>query len=102
MTIFAIVMNPIAYRAIRPACSYFVKVRLDEVKVKRGVQVTEAKETPGGVELTLSDGSTSEVDHLMFGTGYRVDKRRTANYGRRHPVAASWRRPRAHRSRDGY
>jgi hypothetical protein len=25
------------------------------------------------LRLTLSDGSTREVDHLMFGTGYQVD-----------------------------
>jgi lysine/ornithine N-monooxygenase len=63
----------IAYRSIRPACSYFVKVRLDEVKVTLGVQVTTATATRSGLQLSLSDGSSREVDHLMFGTGYRVD-----------------------------
>jgi hypothetical protein len=63
----------IAYRSIRPACSYFVKVRLDEVKVTLGTQVTAAAATSSGLALSLSDGSTREVDHLMFGTGYRVD-----------------------------
>jgi Pyridine nucleotide-disulphide oxidoreductase len=63
----------IAYRSIRPACSYFVKVRLDEVKVTLGTQVTAATATPSGLRLSLSDGSSREVDHLMFGTGYRVD-----------------------------
>src|SRR5205085_12645552 len=29
--------------------------------------------TRSGLQLSLSDGSSREVDHLMFGTGYRVD-----------------------------
>jgi cation diffusion facilitator CzcD-associated flavoprotein CzcO len=63
----------IAYRSIRPACSYFVKVRLDEVKVSLNTEVTEARTQGEAIGLTLSDGSEREVDHLMFGTGYRVD-----------------------------
>jgi lysine/ornithine N-monooxygenase len=63
----------IAYRSIRPACSYFVKVRLDEVKLRLGVQITHAEVTPDGLQVTLSDGTSGEFDHLMFGTGYRVD-----------------------------
>jgi FAD-dependent urate hydroxylase len=63
----------VAYRSIRPACSYFVKVRLDDVRVTLGVRVTGATSTETGVLLSLSDGSSREVDHLMFGTGYRVD-----------------------------
>jgi FAD-dependent urate hydroxylase len=63
----------IAYRSIRPACSYFVKVRLDGVKVTLATQVIRAEPTGDGLRLSLSDGTTREVDHLMFGTGYRVD-----------------------------
>ena len=68
----------VAYRSIRPACSYFVKVRLDEINVRLGAEVTEAHETVDGVRVSLSDGSSREFDHLMFGTGYRVD---VARYG---------------------
>lgn len=63
----------IAYRAIRPAGSYFVKVRFDGIKLTTGTTVTGAEATDGHLRLTLSDGSNREVDHLMFGTGYRVD-----------------------------
>jgi lysine/ornithine N-monooxygenase len=73
--------HKVAHRSIRPACSYFVKVRLDEVKVRLGVQVTGAKATEGGLEVTLSDGSSSAFDHLMFGTGYRVDVARYSFLG---------------------
>jgi lysine/ornithine N-monooxygenase len=68
----------IAYRAIRPAGSYFVKVRFDGIKLTTGTTVTAAESGDGALKLTLSDGSTREVDHLMFGTGYRVD---VAKYG---------------------
>jgi hypothetical protein len=63
----------VAYRSIRPACSYFVKVRLDEVKVSLGQQLTGAEATEAGLRLDLSDGTSREVDHMMFGTGYRVN-----------------------------
>ena len=66
----------IAYRSIRPACSYFVKVRLDEVKVTLATEVTRVHVNGSGVDLTLSDGSSRNVDHVMLGTGYRVDVRR--------------------------
>jgi hypothetical protein len=68
----------IAYRAIRPACSYFVKVRLDEVKVSLGTEVTGATASGRDLRLALSDGTFRIVDHLMFGTGYRVN---VARYG---------------------
>lgn len=66
----------IAHRSIRPACSYFVKVRVDGVRMTTATDVTGAVPAGDGLELTLSDGSTRTVDHLMFGTGYKVDVRR--------------------------
>lgn len=66
----------IAYRSIRPACSYFVKVRVDGIKLTTATQLTAAEPTRDGLRLSLSDGSTREVDHLMFGTGYEVDVQR--------------------------
>ncbi len=63
----------IADRSIRPACSNFVKVRLDPIHITTGVALTGAVLAGEGFALTLSDGSRREVDHVMFGTGYRVD-----------------------------
>lgn len=65
--------NSVAYRSIRPACSYFVKVRLDDVKVTLNTEVTAAAEHGDRLRVAISDGSVREVDHLMFGTGYRID-----------------------------
>ncbi|HET6865188.1 MAG TPA: FAD-dependent oxidoreductase [Solirubrobacteraceae bacterium] len=66
----------IAQRSIRPACSYFVKVRIDGVRMTTATEVTRAVPAGEQLELTLSDGTTRAVDHLMFGTGYKVDVRR--------------------------
>jgi len=66
----------IAQRSIRPACSYFVKVRVDGIKLTTATEVTSAEESTEGLHITLSDGTTREADHLMFGTGYRVDVKR--------------------------
>lgn len=63
----------IAARSIRPACSHFVRVRLDGVRVSTGVRVTGARATDGVVALELSDGSSRRSDHLILATGYRVD-----------------------------
>jgi FAD-dependent urate hydroxylase len=70
--------NRIARRSIRPACSHFVRVRLGGVLLTTGVQVSDAQPHGGALRLTLTDGSVREADHLMFGTGYRVD---FARYG---------------------
>jgi FAD-dependent urate hydroxylase len=66
----------IAQRSIRPACSYFVKVRVEGVRVTKATEVTSAELAGDGLVLTLSDGTKREVDHLMFGTGYKVNVNR--------------------------
>jgi FAD-dependent urate hydroxylase len=63
----------IAARSIRPACSYFVKVRIDGIRLTKATEVRSATRTGDALRLTLSDGTEREVDHLMFGTGYKVD-----------------------------
>jgi hypothetical protein len=63
----------IAARSIRPACSHFVRIRLDGIDLTLDATVREAQDTGSALRLELSDGSVREVDHLMFGTGYRVD-----------------------------
>lgn len=70
--------NRIAARCIRPACSHFVRARLDRVRTSVSVTVTEARERGDVVELALSDGTRREVDHVILATGYQVDIRRYA------------------------
>jgi len=66
----------IAQRSIRPACSYFVKVRLDGVTITLATEVRRAHPDAGGLRLELSDGTVRRVDHLLLATGYRIDVRR--------------------------
>lgn len=63
----------IAQRSIRPACSYFVKVRVDGVRLTTATEVRHADVANDGLRLSLSDGTSREIDHLMFGTGYQID-----------------------------
>jgi len=66
----------IAQRSIRPACSYFVKVRVEGVRITKATEVRSVEPAGEGLMLALSDGSKREVDHLMFGTGYKVNVHR--------------------------
>jgi len=63
-------------RAVRPAGSYWLIPRLKDVPLTTGRSITSASLTPGGgsrLRLRLSDGNERTVDHLLCGTGYRVD-----------------------------
>lgn len=70
------IQGPMAYRAIRPAGAAWLIPRLADVPIGTGVRVTSAKAIGDRVHVELSDGSAREVDHLMFGTGYKVDIQR--------------------------
>jgi cation diffusion facilitator CzcD-associated flavoprotein CzcO len=63
----------IAYRSIRPAATGWLIDRTADVKMSLGRQVTRALPDGAGVRLTLDDCSTRQVDHVILGTGYRVD-----------------------------
>ncbi|WP_427894861.1 NAD(P)-binding domain-containing protein [Kribbella sp. GL6] len=67
------VQDKMAYRAIRPAGAAWLVDRLAGVRVRTGVQVLEARPKGDRLDVTLSDGPTRTVHHLLFGTGYRVD-----------------------------
>lgn len=67
------IQDPMAYRAIRPAGAQWLVPRLEGVPLRTGVSVTKAVPTGDRLQVTLSDGRRKVVDHLMFGTGYRVD-----------------------------
>lgn len=49
---------------------------LGKVAVHEAQQVQDVKETDGGVELLLSNNERVRADHVMLGTGYRVDIKR--------------------------
>jgi hypothetical protein len=67
------VQSPLAYRAIRPAGAAWLPPRLTDVPIRLGRTVTSAIPRDGQLDVTFADGDTQTVDHLLFGTGYRVD-----------------------------
>jgi hypothetical protein len=67
------VQEPAAYRAIRPAGAEWLIARLRDVPFRLGRQVLAAVPEQGRLRVELSSGECRVVDHLLYGTGYRVD-----------------------------
>jgi hypothetical protein len=67
------VRAPLTYHCIRPAGASWLPDRLREVTITLSRGVVSASEHDGRVRLRLSDGSEREVDHVLLGTGYRID-----------------------------
>ncbi|MEO5710584.1 MAG: FAD-dependent oxidoreductase [Nocardioidaceae bacterium] len=65
--------DPMAARSIRPAGAAWLRPRLVDVPVLTGRRVVVASPRGDGVEVQLDNGERRRVDHLMMGTGYRVD-----------------------------
>jgi NADPH-dependent 2,4-dienoyl-CoA reductase/sulfur reductase-like enzyme len=63
----------VAERSVGPAGADWLRPRLAEVPLRFGTRVTEAVEEDGGVVLRLEDGTSLTGDHVLLGTGYRVD-----------------------------
>jgi FAD-dependent urate hydroxylase len=67
------VQDPLAYRAIRPAGAAWLKPRLEEVPLHLHRRVSTARLSGTRLVVELDDTTSHVVDHVMFGTGYRVD-----------------------------
>jgi FAD-dependent urate hydroxylase len=85
---------PLAYRTIRPAGAGWLRPRLAGVQITLAESVTSAAPANGGVRLALRGGDERKADHLLLGTGYRVDIR---SYGFLDPSLAA-----AIRTTNGY
>ncbi len=68
--------DTIRKRAVRSAGAPWLIPRLRDVKITTGRSVVSAKEVGSEVELKLDDGTERRVDHVLMGTGYRVDLER--------------------------
>jgi hypothetical protein len=60
-------------RSVRPAGSYWLLARLKNVLLSTGRTISSATEAGTRVRLRLDDGSERTADHVVLGTGYRVD-----------------------------
>ena len=60
-------------RAVRPAGASWLVPRLASVRITTGQTIASARPTGSQLRLRLADGTDRLVDHLLLGTGYRVD-----------------------------
>jgi cation diffusion facilitator CzcD-associated flavoprotein CzcO len=67
------VQNAFRRRALRPAGARWLINRCKDVRFSTGRRVTSAKSVNSHVRLALDDGSSRDVDHVLLGTGYKVD-----------------------------
>jgi FAD-dependent urate hydroxylase len=67
------VQDPIAYRSIRPAGAAWLRPRLTGVPMRLGTRVQDLTAVGSRLRATLSTDEVLTVDHVIFGTGYRVD-----------------------------
>jgi len=60
-------------RSVRPAGARWLVNRLQEVPIRLGRTVAAVGPIREGVQVRLDDGSERSVDHILLGTGYKVD-----------------------------
>lgn len=60
-------------RSVRPAGARWLMERLKDVPIRLGSSVTACSSVGERVKVRLNDGSERIVDHILLGTGYRVD-----------------------------
>jgi cation diffusion facilitator CzcD-associated flavoprotein CzcO len=68
--------GPLTDYCVRPAGGYWLPDRLRDVQITLARTVAEARPLDAQVKLRLDDGSERIVDHVLLGTGYRIDARR--------------------------
>jgi len=65
--------NFLTARAVRPAGASWLAPRLATIPITAGCSIRTATPIGSRLRLQLADGSQRLVDHLLLGTGYRVD-----------------------------
>ena len=67
------VQNRFRVRALRPAGARWLTDRFQNIPITTERQVSAAKLKGDRIHLRLDDGSEREVDHVLLGTGYKVE-----------------------------
>jgi FAD-dependent urate hydroxylase len=65
--------NKLRIRSVRPAGARWLVDRLKDVPIRLNTSVSSFNVTGDKITVRLSDGSSRTVDHILLGTGYRVD-----------------------------
>jgi FAD-dependent urate hydroxylase len=60
-------------RSVRPAVARWLQMRLRDVPIVLGRRVVSVTRVRDRVTIGLDDGSDRTADHVLLGTGYRVD-----------------------------
>ncbi len=63
----------LAVRSVRPAGAGWLRPRLAAVPIRTALHVTEAKAGGDRIRLSFDAAGDETVDHVLLGTGYRVD-----------------------------
>lgn len=58
---------------LKPSAAWGLVERLKDVRITTGRFAVAAREASGAAHLTLDDGSQRRIDHVVLGTGYKVD-----------------------------
>lgn len=67
------VQDRLRIRSVRPAGARWLVDRLKTVPIRLGCTVSSFSVEGHEIVVRLSDGTTRSVDHILLGTGYRVD-----------------------------
>jgi FAD-dependent urate hydroxylase len=62
-----------AYRSIRPAGAAWLLSRLRDVPIRFSQSIASVTERGGQLEVRFANSERLTVDHLLFGTGYKID-----------------------------
>jgi cation diffusion facilitator CzcD-associated flavoprotein CzcO len=68
-----VLQDKLRKRSVRPAGARWLVNRLQSVPICLGCSVVDVHPVGPQVKVRLSDGSERTVDHVLLGTGYRVD-----------------------------
>ncbi len=67
------IQNRFRKRALRPAGARWLIDRCAPITITTSTSIVSALSSNNRIRLTLTDSSSREVDHVLLGTGYRVD-----------------------------
>jgi hypothetical protein len=67
------IQNWLRHRSIRPAGAHWLIGRLQNVPTNLGRSIVSVAPVGERVKVRLDDGSKRTTDHVLLGTGYRVD-----------------------------
>jgi len=76
---------------LRPTAILWLRSRLQDIPLRQGTRILEARRDGDRIALTL-DGGTRSVDHVLLATGYNVSRRQDADP--RSAIASARRPPR--------